>query len=362
MEAVRDPAPLGRSRCLTPLVCSPFAGGKSPHFVASSPSSSIYLAWAYGAGTSPTGYSFHGSSRGYISGFPTHAAEAGSGTAALAVHAAFMVLAWVGLAPLGIFTAALMKDTLHSGTWFWLHRGLQLGATVATFLGLIAIVVSGADLSTMLGMAHTHGAIGFAVIALQAPSRRPARAPPPRLRNAGGRSLVLQVPMAFLRNRISGKGSGVVYTALEANDDDGGAAGKAAAPKHPHGHRRWLFNALHKSMGYGMTVLALANIAIGVRLNDWLVPSVRCEPRPPDGPLANRCTGRVRHRVHLLCRSGPRRRRRSPGARRVVPHAAAHCRRYRGGVRMRSALGAHRRGCEQVSGHIRSVHICGCGA
>ena len=76
MEAVRDPAPLGRSRCLTPLVCSPFAGGKSPHFVASSPSSSIYLAWAYGAGTSPTGYSYHGSSRGYISGFPSHTAPA----------------------------------------------------------------------------------------------------------------------------------------------------------------------------------------------------------------------------------------------------------------------------------------------
>eukprot|EP00045_Choanoeca_perplexa_P011822 m.126804 g.126804 ORF g.126804 m.126804 type:complete len:700 (-) comp15782_c0_seq3:33-2132(-) len=132
-------------------------------------------------------------------------------------HGILMLLAWVGLSPLGTYIARYYK--LAGPVWFQLHRGAQVVAVLLALVGWVIILTD-----NDVGKQGTHHRMGMATIALA----------------------FVQVLLGAFRNQISG------FDKEAASDPD------------DHGPRRWLFNYLHWIVGRTLLVFAPATVYYGL--------------------------------------------------------------------------------------------------
>jgi len=153
-------------------------------------------------------------------------------------HGTLMVVAWVLLASLGIFTARFMrglikKDDCGGIGWFEIHISMQLSAALLTIASVWYISDKKGDnlnASEWKGK-KTHMQLGVSVLAL----------------------VVVQLLMGFMRNQISGP-------PVQGTAD--------------HGPRRWVFDYLHWGLGMGVWILAVAAIWYGTEKYEHNVPNV----------------------------------------------------------------------------------------
>jgi hypothetical protein len=88
----------------------------------------------------------------------------GDPTAGRRAHAIFMGLAWLALAPTGIFTARFLKVP-GTPMWFKAHRAIMGTVVLFTITGFIIAVVTVADSGRAL-FGSTHGVLGLVVLCL----------------------------------------------------------------------------------------------------------------------------------------------------------------------------------------------------
>ncbi len=162
---------------------------------------------------------------------PIDASRAHEVEVAISWHARLMVLGWGVIAPVAVIIARFFKvlpgqnwpQELDSQVWWRTH---WIGQTIVLLLSVIgfALVLPG-DLSKM----SLHNWLGYAVLA----------------------ALILQVLLGIFRGSKGGPSS-------------------LAADGSPRGHHydmtpwRHMFETLHKSIGYGVLVLAIATILSGL--------------------------------------------------------------------------------------------------
>ena len=170
----------------------------------------------------------------------------GSLTEAMAIHATLMIVAWGGMMPLGGIVARYFKvvpgqgfpEVVDNPFWWNWHRGLQYGGlAVATVALAVIFWETGGSIDTL------HGSLGVAVMGL------------------GG----LQLLSPLFRGRKGGP------------TDQGADPSDPASWRGDHYDmtlRRHLFEAWHKTMGWGLIVLAAVTILLGIQLvgaPSWLL-------------------------------------------------------------------------------------------
>jgi dopamine beta-monooxygenase len=191
------------------------------------------------------------------------------------VHGALLGVAWLVLAPLGILVAMLRKRV--GGRWFLLHQRAFTAAGVLTVAGC-AVAIVNVDVHA----ASAHGIVGlvlfgFVVVQLLSGFARPAAPQAPVLASAvhflpsdGDHSdddLAAAGGTAPLQAQIETQIEAQIAADIEA-------AGKAAAqsllPQKSCARRFWEVG--HKLGGKALLALALANVALGVKLAlvEWL--------------------------------------------------------------------------------------------
>ncbi|XP_020894776.1 putative ferric-chelate reductase 1 isoform X2 [Exaiptasia diaphana] len=133
-----------------------------------------------------------------------------------AIHAGLMLLAWICLAPIGMFTARNMKLLLANQScclvkqWFQVHRGCMMLVSALTIGGFVVIFINVGGWSKAAGW---HAIIGTAVLSLT----------------------VIQTIVALFRPS-------------------------------PEDHRRSIFNWIHRCIACIVFVLAISNCFLGVNL------------------------------------------------------------------------------------------------
>eukprot|EP00035_Acanthoeca_spectabilis_P003285 m.92314 g.92314 ORF g.92314 m.92314 type:complete len:425 (+) comp12033_c0_seq1:3586-4860(+) len=145
-----------------------------------------------------------------------------------AAHGTVMIVAWICLSTISIFTIRYMRGLLGAGgAFFKLHAAVQLVVTIMTVVSIIVLTgktESELDESKWAGN-KVHQRLGLSVMTLA----------------------LVQVIMGAMRNLISGKPS---------NPSD---------PK-DHGPNRWIFDWLHSTIGVATWILAAAAIYRGIEL------------------------------------------------------------------------------------------------
>ncbi|XP_065890178.1 putative ferric-chelate reductase 1 [Dysidea avara] len=135
------------------------------------------------------------------------------------VHGAFMMFTWYFLAPVGIFLALFYKESFPNGLWFYGHIAVMIATIVFMFIGLILILVhaDGKWIQTDDNQAHQF----MGIICIAAPC--------------------INVIIGFFKGN-------------------------------PDGHYRWLFNLIHGTNGFVLSLfVAMVNIILGLfRLRLWV--------------------------------------------------------------------------------------------
>ena len=132
-------------------------------------------------------------------------------------HGACMVIAWIGLAPLGVLIARnkyVFKD-ISKGAWFQIHRVVQITALVSMICGLVVALSEFKDPATEEGKRHRRVGISIVTIGL------------------------VQGFIPFFR-------------------------------PHPDGRYRYIFNYVHWWLGRGAVVLGIATVFLGIQAYDIL--------------------------------------------------------------------------------------------
>jgi len=147
-------------------------------------------------------------------------------------HGTLMALAWAVFIPGGILAARPASRRRMGPKWLRVHLGLQLTGLLTGGVG-IAISISN------VGVGSLHGIIGLVVMGLG----------------------VLQPINAAFRPHppASAESSGAAHKS--ATDGARGGGGGASSSKKTKARRVW--EVLHKSIGYSVFILALANIVVG---------------------------------------------------------------------------------------------------
>ena len=151
------------------------------------------------------------------------------GTAGNLAHGALMILAWACFSPIGVMFMKYGKH-LPLSYWFKTHKYLMPCAILATIAAFVSILASGVKYDELAAnpKSKTHALCGFAVLAL----------------------CIVQGLLGAFRGKISGH--------EEADDKT----------DYNHGANRYIFNALHRSIGWSLYGLALATIYKGITLFD----------------------------------------------------------------------------------------------
>ena len=150
---------------------------------------------------------------------------------AVSWHARLMVLAWGFLAPIAVLVARFFKvvpgqdwpKTLDNQMWWRSHWVGQLIVVAATFIALFLVLPS--DLSVM----SLHGWTGYAVIC----------------------GALAQITLGYFRGSKGGPG-------------DLAKGGSLRGHHYDMTRRRLLFEWLHKTIGYGTVLTAVAVIILGL--------------------------------------------------------------------------------------------------
>ena len=132
-------------------------------------------------------------------------------------HGACMVIAWIGLAPLGVLVARnkYVFKIISDGAWFQIHRAVQITALLSMICGLIVALVEFSDPATVEGKRHRRVGISIVTIGL------------------------VQGFIPFFR-------------------------------PHPDGTYRYIFNYVHWWLGRGAVVLGIATVFLGIEAYDIL--------------------------------------------------------------------------------------------
>ncbi|TLU72964.1 cytochrome b561 domain-containing protein [Lichenicoccus roseus] len=163
------------------------------------------------------------------------------------LHGTLMLIAWLVLLPLGALIARTRKVTprqdwprvVENLTWWWLHRLLQWSGVGIALLGLAVAWRATGGLAT--GLLHVQA--GLLVLTLA----------------------TLQIVSTWFRG------------------DKGGPTGSHADPAQPATWRgdhydmtprRRIFEAWHKTVGWGSILLALFTVLLGLQLYGWPRPLV----------------------------------------------------------------------------------------